>query len=78
MKVWFFVDDCGQDENVQWESSNMDYDFAYKCAADFFRSGPAPVPMRNYIDEVGRSHIVLAEDEDMESFRKFIGGPFHP
>ena len=71
MKVWFCVGDCGEDPDIRWESLDMTLEYAYLLAEDF-RSSPDPVPVRNYIDETGRAHMLIAEADDLESFRQFI------
>ena len=72
MKVWFYVDDCGDDPTVPWESSEMTVAQAERFIKEtWIPVTDQPVELVQVFTPKGNTHFVIADAEELKRFRVF-------
>lgn len=73
MKVWFYVDDCGDDPTVPWESSEMTVEQAARFIKEtWIPVTDQPVELIQVFTTKGDTHFVVADAVELSLFRQFI------
>lgn len=73
MRVWFYVDDCGEDPTVPWESSEMTVEQTERFIVEtWVPVTDQPVELTQVFTAKGDTHFVVADAEELDLFRQFI------